>query len=113
MRGPGPAPGPRGVSTKVYGNEDADVTDEQDVSQRYGSFEVAPETTLEQALATWRSEVERADANCSTLSLDATGTVMGQAVSLRWIYIHMIEEYARHNGHADLLRERIDGTTGF
>ena len=31
---------------------------------------------------------------------------------LRWIYVHMIEEYARHNGHADLLRERIDGTTG-
>jgi hypothetical protein len=34
------------------------------------------------------------------------------AVSLRWIYVHMIEEYARHNGHADLLRERIDGSTG-
>ncbi|HEX5771812.1 MAG TPA: DUF664 domain-containing protein, partial [Nocardioidaceae bacterium] len=33
-------------------------------------------------------------------------------VSLRWIYVHMIEEYARHNGHADLLRERIDGATG-
>ena len=31
---------------------------------------------------------------------------------LRWIYLHMIEEYARHNGHADLLRERIDGVTG-
>ena len=33
-------------------------------------------------------------------------------ISLRWIYVHMIEEYARHNGHADLLRERIDGATG-
>jgi hypothetical protein len=32
--------------------------------------------------------------------------------SLRWIYQHMIEEYARHNGHADLIRERIDGTVG-
>jgi uncharacterized damage-inducible protein DinB len=32
--------------------------------------------------------------------------------SLRWVYLHMIEEYARHNGHADLLRERIDGVTG-
>jgi hypothetical protein len=31
---------------------------------------------------------------------------------IRWIYVHMIEEYARHNGHADLLREVIDGTTG-
>ncbi len=33
-------------------------------------------------------------------------------MSLRWIFVHMIEEYARHNGHADLLRERIDGVTG-
>jgi uncharacterized damage-inducible protein DinB len=37
----------------------------------------------------------------------------GQQFSLRWILTHMIEEYARHNGHADLLRERIDGTTGY
>ncbi|MBV1850864.1 DinB family protein [Catellatospora tritici] len=36
----------------------------------------------------------------------------GARMSLRWVYVHMIEEYARHNGHADLLRERIDGTTG-
>ena len=33
-------------------------------------------------------------------------------MSVRWVYVHMIEEYARHNGHADLLRERIDGATG-
>jgi hypothetical protein len=33
--------------------------------------------------------------------------------SLRWVYVHTIEEYARHNGHADLLRERIDGATGW
>ena len=33
-------------------------------------------------------------------------------VSIRWIYLHMIEEYARHSGHADVLRERIDGATG-
>jgi len=36
----------------------------------------------------------------------------GQEFSLRWILTHMIEEYARHNGHADLLRERVDGATG-
>jgi hypothetical protein len=34
------------------------------------------------------------------------------AVSLRWVLLHMIEEYARHNGHADLLRQRIDGAVG-
>jgi hypothetical protein len=36
----------------------------------------------------------------------------GRTLSLRWVYAHMIEEYARHNGHADLLRQRIDGATG-
>ncbi len=36
----------------------------------------------------------------------------GRAMSLRWILLHMIEEYARHNGHADLIRESIDGSTG-
>jgi hypothetical protein len=33
-------------------------------------------------------------------------------IDMRWVYVHMIEEYARHNGHADLLRERIDGVIG-
>jgi hypothetical protein len=36
----------------------------------------------------------------------------GKAPSLRWIVCHMIEEYARHNGHADLIRESVDGQTG-
>ena len=45
-------------------------------------------------------------------SLDVTAAHRGREFSLRWIMIHMIEEYARHNGHADLLRERIDGTVG-
>ena len=36
----------------------------------------------------------------------------GEQYSLRWILLHMIEEYARHNGHADLIRESIDGVTG-
>jgi hypothetical protein len=35
-----------------------------------------------------------------------------EVIDVRWIYLHMIEEYARHNGHADLLRQAIDGTTG-
>jgi hypothetical protein len=36
----------------------------------------------------------------------------GESPSLRWILVHMIEEYARHNGHADLIRELIDGQVG-
>jgi hypothetical protein len=45
-------------------------------------------------------------------SLDALALSTQETVSLRWIMIHMIEEYARHNGHADLLREQIDGAVG-
>jgi hypothetical protein len=48
-------------------------------------------------------------------SLDITVAVTnekGDPISLRWILVHMIEEYARHVGHADLLRESIDGQTG-
>ncbi len=44
--------------------------------------------------------------------LDAEAASADRPISLRWIMIHMIEEYARHNGHADLLREQIDGSVG-
>jgi uncharacterized damage-inducible protein DinB len=77
-----------------------------------GGFELAEGATLRDALATWRAEISRARGHCAERPLVSTGRFMGQDVSLRWIYVHMIEEYARHNGHADLLRERIDGTTG-
>jgi hypothetical protein len=67
-------------------------------------------------MATYREEVAvcRAIADRHA-SLDAIGAQLRRGVhevSLRWIFVHMIEEYARHNGHADFLRERIDGVTG-
>ena len=68
---------------------------------------------VDEAFSTWQSEC--ADARrlvTAASSLDVTGTQDGKEFSLRWIMIHMIEEYARHNGHADLIRERIDGTVG-
>jgi hypothetical protein len=56
------------------------------------------------------------DAVASVPSLDAvsrgTSTVSGTRFNARWIVLHMIQETARHNGHADLLREAIDGVTG-
>ena len=62
------------------------------------------------AFLEWQREtLER---KCAGRALTDTGRFMGQDVNLRWIYVHMIEEYARHNGHADLLRQRIDGATG-
>jgi uncharacterized damage-inducible protein DinB len=57
-------------------------------------------------------EWKLADAATANAPLDATFIHNGETMSLRAIYLHMIEEYARHLGHADLLRERIDGTTG-
>jgi len=57
-------------------------------------------------------EFKLADAAVAHASLDDTFTHRGELMSLRLIYLHMIEEYARHLGHADLLRERTDGATG-
>jgi len=65
-----------------------------------------------EAFATWRAECEAARKAAAVPSLDATFEGRHRRYSLRWILVHMIEEYARHNGHADLIRERIDGATG-
>ena len=67
---------------------------------------------VEEDLATYRAEVERCREVAARHDLDAVGSHRGKPVSLRWICLHMIEEYARHDGHADLLRERLDGVTG-
>jgi uncharacterized damage-inducible protein DinB len=57
-------------------------------------------------------EFKLADAAVAHASLDEEFTHRDERMSLRLVYLHLIEEYARHNGHADLLRERIDGATG-
>jgi uncharacterized damage-inducible protein DinB len=64
-------------------------------------------------LAIWKAECEASRQAAASHSLDDTGIRRGDAVSLRWIYTHMVEEYARHNGHADLIRELIDGAVGW
>jgi len=68
------------------------------------------------ALAAWTAECDQARQNVADFpSLDDVArrpTSRGSVVTLHWIMVHMIEEYARHNGHADLLRERIDGAVG-
>jgi uncharacterized damage-inducible protein DinB len=79
----------------------------------------AAEDTPEQLLTLWQDAVDRSRtlvAQALTnggLDQPARRTWPdGRAPSLRWILCHMIEEYARHNGHADLLRESVDGRTG-
>jgi uncharacterized damage-inducible protein DinB len=77
-----------------------------------GGFDLTDDTTSAAARATWEGEIAQARTTCSGRDLDDTSPFMGGQVTLRWIYSHMIAEYARHAGHADLIRERIDGSTG-
>jgi hypothetical protein len=79
---------------------------------RDGDFENVADAVVEQDFATFTVECLAADEAVRTMSLEDTFARGHDQISLRWVYIHMIEEYARHNGHADLLRERIDGSTG-
>ncbi|WP_030708769.1 DinB family protein [Streptomyces sp. NRRL F-2580] len=81
-----------------------------------GDFDgaVSDPAAVEAAWEAWRTEVafaERYVAEAPHLDVEAVDEWRGR-VSLRWVLIHMVEEYARHNGHADLLRERIDGAVG-
>jgi uncharacterized damage-inducible protein DinB len=71
---------------------------------------VADPAVVDEAWRTWRSEVAFAEQFVAdTADLGARGPT---GVPVRWVLVHMIEEYARHCGHADLLRERIDGRVG-
>jgi hypothetical protein len=60
----------------------------------------------------YRAECQAVDAALEGASLDDTFTHREKTMSVRWMWQHLVEEYARHNGHADLLREAIDGSTG-
>jgi Protein of unknown function (DUF664) len=68
---------------------------------------------VEEAQAAWRAEIAFAEQFTRDHDLGfASRDSEGEPISLRELLVHMIEEYARHNGHADLLRERIDGRVG-
>ncbi len=75
-------------------------------------FRIEPDETTESILAFYREQVARSRAIAATATLDEQAKGPGRECTLRWIMLHMIEETARHNGHADILRELIDGATG-
>jgi hypothetical protein len=85
--------------------------DENDID---ADWHHGPADTLSAALDHWHREVARAReivaGRSDPAELSATDTPRRGRVSLRWVLVHMIEEYARHCGHADLVREAIDGT---
>jgi uncharacterized damage-inducible protein DinB len=66
----------------------------------------------EQDLAAWRGECQASNVAAASRSLEDAGVWRDKEVSLRSIYLHVIQEYARHNGHADLMRELLDGSVG-
>jgi len=70
--------------------------------------------TVAEAVTALEAEIAVARPIAAGASLDQHGAVLleGEPVSMRWILVHMIEEYARHCGHMDLLREAVDGQTG-
>ncbi|MDQ1398216.1 MAG: hypothetical protein QOG97_113 [Acidimicrobiaceae bacterium] len=85
-------------------HQDADFDDVADVD----------DAGMDAAFEALREEIGRARrAVAAAPTLDVTFTRPNRPeISLRWVLVHMVEEYARHNGHADFLRERIDGVTG-
>ncbi|MEH0581784.1 MULTISPECIES: DinB family protein [Streptomyces] len=94
-----------GAAPIYYSDEDPD-----------GEFHLTEQDTWAQAHAAWQAEIEVARRHAAGFALDelsrGRSRFTDEPFSLRWIYTHMIEEYARHNGHADLIRERVDGATG-
>lgn len=99
---------------RIIGGEDVPL-----VWSDQGDFQVAyevSEASGSEAFAAWEAEIERSRAiEREAKSLDVTAYLAkaDSQVSLRRAMVHLIDEYARHNGHADLLREAIDGTVGF
>ncbi|RMI38287.1 DinB family protein [Streptomyces triticirhizae] len=83
-----------------------------------GDFQAAYDAssaTREEAFAAWEAEVaaaRRIEEAAASLDVTAPHARTGEPVSLRLVMLHLIHEYARHNGHADLVREAVDGTVG-
>ncbi|CAL9382983.1 DinB family protein [Streptomyces sp. NPDC057837] len=100
---------------RVLTNEDAPPIHWSDADAD-GDFHLTEADTWADAHAAWQAEIGTARRNAARFGLDDISEGKhrrtGERFSLRWLYLHMIEEYARHNGHADLIRERIDGARG-
>jgi hypothetical protein len=82
-----------------------------------GDFDNVDPARAADDLAAYRAAVVECRVEAARHELDERvlrrpGDPSGEVIDVRWIYLHVIEEYARHNGHADLLREAIDGVTG-
>jgi len=75
-------------------------------------FKEAAAASAEEDFKLYRAECQAVDAALAGAELDDTFTFRDKTTSVRWMWQHLVEEYARHNGHADLIREVIDGSAG-
>ena len=75
-------------------------------------FDEAKPSGAEEDFERYRAECRAVDAALEGAKLDDTFTFREKTTSVRWMWQHLVEEYARHNGHADLLREAVDGSAG-
>ena len=94
----------------VFADESVETIGDDDDPD--ADWRIEPSETADDVLALYRDEVDRSRAIVQHASLDDPARRPGREETLRWILVHMIEETARHNGHADILREMIDGSTG-
>ena len=81
-------------------------------SAKDADFDDLDPTRAEEDHARFVEECRRSDVEAAGHAFDETIEVHGEVMSVRLVFVHMISEYARHNGHADLLRESLDGATG-
>ena len=97
---------------EVVAGEDLSALWDDD-PQRY--WRIEPHETTAEIIAGYRAEVAAANALLDEIGMDEpvrAARVADTGMTVRWVVLHMIEETARHNGHADLIREAIDGRTG-
>lgn len=99
-------------STRSAGRPEGEIYCTQESPD--GDFDLVADADAEADFARYEAEIATSKEAVAALPLEHTFLHARRQVemSLRWVYAHMIEEYARHNGHADFLRERIDGATG-
>ncbi len=99
---------PRGVRREK-------VESPRDQGDGAGDFVVGSDDTVDSVVASYRAAVDRSRRIAAGIQLETLSAGCSQYrehVSLRWIFVHMLEETARHAGHLDLMREEIDGRTG-
>ncbi|MGI8880835.1 MAG: DinB family protein [Jatrophihabitans sp.] len=89
-------------------------TDDRDGDWHVPGSDEVGQALVDQAWADWTEAVAESRRVVAATDLDAIGFTdkPERSFSMRWVLTHMIEEYCRHNGHADLLREALDGSTG-